>query len=396
MQYAIKAFRRFEQVSLTLDATDAAEARRQAEQQGLTVVEVSAPAWWTRLASGSGRRAFPLLQFSQSLLILLNAGLSVVEAIETLSDRETRADIKRVLSDLYSHLSEGLALSVALQRQPGVFPALYIASIRANERTGTLAEAIKRFILYRSQSDLMRKRVIGASIYPLMIVGVGVLVIAFLLAYVVPRFSLVFQDLGDRIPYLSRLLLQWGRFVHDHGGELLLATLALAGLTAYALAQPAVRTAIALGIQRIPRIGEYVRVYQLARFYRALGMLQQAGIPILAALDMVVGLLPVALHAGLARARLEIAEGQAISTAFEANGLTTAVSLRLLRVAERTGQMAELLQHTAAFHDEEVSQAIEWFLRLFEPLLMIAIGIVIGIVVLLMYAPIFELAGSLQ
>lgn len=396
MQYAIKAFRRFEPVSLTLDAADATDARRQAEQQGLTVVEVSAPAWWMRLAGRSGRRSFPLLQFSQSLLILLNAGLSVVEAIETLSDRETRADIKRVLSDLYGHLSEGLALSAALERQPDVFPALYIASIRANERTGTLAEAISRFILYRSQSELMRKRIIGASIYPLMIVGVGVLVIAFLLAYVVPRFSLVFQDLGDRIPYLSRVLLQWGRFVHDHGPELLLGAVALTGLAAYTLAQPSVRTAIALGIQRIPRIGEYVRVYQLARFYRALGMLQQAGIPILTALDMVVGLLPVALHAGLLRARREIAEGVAISAAFEANGLTTAVSLRLLRVAERTGQMGELLQHTAAFHDEEVAQAIDWFLRLFEPLLMIAIGIVIGIVVLLMYAPIFELAGSLQ
>lgn len=396
MQYAIKAFRRLESVSLTLDAVDAAEARRQAEQQGLTVVEVREPAWWLRWGGRSGGRNFPLLQFSQSLLILLDAGLSVVEAIETLAERETRADIKRVLSDLYGHLGEGLALSVALERQPDVFPPLYIASIRANERTGTLAEAIKRFILYRSQSETMRKRVIGASIYPLMIVGVGVLVIAFLLAYVVPRFSLVFQDLGDRIPYLSRLLLEWGRFVHEHGVELLLGSMLLVGLAAYAVAQPSVRTAIARGIQRIPRIGEYVRVYQLARFYRALGMLQQAGIPILTALDMVVGLLPTSLHAGLRQARRDIAEGVTISAAFEAHGLTTAVSLRLLRVAERTGQMGELLQHTAAFHDEEVAQAIDWFLRLFEPLLMIAIGIVIGIVVLLMYAPIFELAGSLQ
>jgi general secretion pathway protein F len=396
MQYAIKAFRRLEPVSLTLDAVDVAEARRQAEQQGLTVVEVREPAWWLRLGARSGGRNFPLLQFSQSLLILLDAGLSVVEAIETLAERETRADIKRVLSELHGHLGEGLALSVALERQPEVFPPLYVASIRANERTGTLAEAIKRFILYRSQSETMRKRVIGAYIYPLMIVGVGVLVIAFLLAYVVPRFSLVFQDLGDRIPYLSRLLLDWGRFVHEHGVELLLGSMLLAGLAAYALAQPSVRTAIARGIQRIPRIGEYVRVYQLARFYRALGMLQQAGIPILTALDMVVGLLPSALHAGLRQARRDIAEGVTISAAFEAHGLTTAVSLRLLRVAERTGQMGELLQHTAAFHDEEVAQAIDWFLRLFEPLLMIAIGIVIGIVVLLMYAPIFELAGSLQ
>jgi general secretion pathway protein F len=125
-------------------------------------------------------------------------------------------------------------------------------------------------------------------------------------------------------------------------------------------------------------------------------MLQQAGIPIVAALDMVVGLLPASLHPSLAAARQDIVEGRAISSAFERHGLTTSVSLRLLRVAERSGHMGEMLERTAGFHDEDISQAIEWFVRLFEPLLMVAIGIVIGLVVLLMYAPIFELAGSLQ
>ena len=111
---------------------------------------------------------------------------------------------------------------------------------------------------------------------------------------------------------------------------------------------------------------------------------------------MVTGLLPVTLHAALAAARRDIGEGRSISAAFETHGLTTAVSLRLLRVAERTGQMGELLERTASFHEEDIAQAIDWFIRLFEPLLMIAIGLVIGVVVLLMYAPIFELAGSIQ
>jgi type II secretory pathway component PulF len=114
------------------------------------------------------------------------------------------------------------------------------------------------------------------------------------------------------------------------------------------------------------------------------------------ALDMVVGLLPISLHPSLAAARRDIGEGRSISAAFETHGLTTAVSLRLLRVAERTGQMGEMLERTAGFHEEDISQSIEWFIRLFEPLLMIVMGVVIGVVVLLMYAPIFELAGSIQ
>ena len=399
MQYAVSAIRRTQAVSIMLDARDPADARQQAEAQGYAVVAVKAAAGarggvWR----GAWRNApdFPLLQFNQSLLILLRAGLSVVEAIETLADREGRGDTKQVLTRLHAQLKVGLSLSAALEAQPAVFPPLYVASVRANEQTGALTEAIERFIVYRSQADLLRKRVIGAAIYPAMILGVGTLVIAFLLLYVVPRFSLVFQDLGDRIPLMSRLLLQWGQFANAHAVELLIAGLLGVAAVAYALSLTGVRLALARQLQRLPRIGEVVRVYQLARFYRALGMLQQAGIPILTALDMVAGLLPATLHTALAAARRDIGEGRSISAAFETHGLTTAVSLRLLRVAERTGQMGQMLERTASFHEEDIAQAIDWFVRLFEPLLMIAIGLVIGVVVLLMYAPIFELAGSIQ
>ncbi len=395
MQYAVQGIRRMQSVSLTLEASDPADARRLAEAQGCAVIGVKAVAAGRGFAFGGGP-AFPLLQFNQSLLILLKAGLSVVEAIETLADRESRSDAKQILVRLHGQLNNGLSLSAALEAQPAVFPPLYIASVRANEKTGALTEAIERFILYRSQADLMRKRIVGAAIYPAMILGVGSLVIAFLLLYVVPRFSLVFQDLGDRIPLMSRLLLQWGQFAHAHWAGLLGGGVLMVAAVAYALGRPEVRRALGQMIQRIPRVGEAVRVYQLARFYRALGMLQQAGIPIVSALDMVTGLLPPTLHPALAAARRDIGEGRSISAAFESHGLTTAVSLRLLRVAERTGQMGEMLERTAGFHDEDISQSIEWFIRLFEPLLMIAIGIVIGIVVLLMYAPIFELAGSIQ
>jgi general secretion pathway protein F len=395
MQYAVKAIHRMQPVSITIDAADGIDARRQAESRGYAVLAVKPASGGSRF-SFNRTAPFPLLHFNQSLLILLKAGLSVVEAIETLADRETRADAKQVLVQLHDQLKEGKAFSTALEAQPAVFPPLYVASVRANERTGALTEAIERFIVYRAQSDQMRKRIVGASIYPAMILGVGTLVIAFLLLYVVPRFSQVFQDMGDRIPLMSRLLLQWGQFAHAHGLQLLAGGAALLVGLVYTLNRPQVRLALARQIQRLPQIGEVVRVYQLARFYRALGMLQQAGIPIVTALDMVVGLLPISLHPSLAAARRDIGEGRSISAAFETHGLTTAVSLRLLRVAERTGQMGEMLERTAGFHEEDISQSIEWFIRLFEPLLMIVMGVVIGVVVLLMYAPIFELAGSIQ
>lgn len=395
MQYAVKAIRHMEPVSLTIDASDASQARLRAEQQGCAVLTVQ------RLATGIAflrprKATFPLLQFNQSLLILLEAGLSVVEAVETLADRESRTESQRVLADLYLQMKEGRSYSAALAAQPAVFPPIYVAGVKASETTGEVAEAVRRFIAYRAQADLLRKRVIGAAVYPALIMGVGCLVIAFLLLYVVPRFSVVFQDMGDRVPTMSRLLMAWGRFAQANGWALLFGGIATLLVAAYLLGRPAVRAWLARGLLRVPHVGEHVRVYQLARFYRALGMLQQSGIAIVAALDMVAGLLPRSLQPALEGARRGIGEGRSLSAALEANGLTTVVSLRLLRVAERSGRMGEMLERAAAFHEDDIAQAIDWFIRLFEPLLMIAIGIVVGVVVLLMYAPIFELAGSLQ
>jgi general secretion pathway protein F len=393
VQYAVQAFHRMQSVELVFDAASEADARRQAEARGLAVVAVKVRRSLTSFGRG-GR--FPLLQFNQSLLILLEAGMSVVEAIDTLAQREARPEARQVLLQLHEQLGQGLSLAAALERQPDIFPALYVAGVRANERSGGLIESIQRYIIYRAQAEQVRKRIIGASIYPAMTLGVGVLVIGFLLFYVVPRFSQVFQDLGDRIPYLSRLLLQWGHFLHSHVWEVLILLLALILAAVGALRVTSVRAALMRGVLSLPRVGEQVRTYQLARFYRALGLLLQAGIPIIAALDMVIGLLPSSLCLALAGAREDIGNGRSMSDAFERHGLTTVVALRLLRVAERTGRMGEMLERTAAFHEEDTAQAMDWFVRLFEPLLMIAVGLVIGLVVMLMYAPIFELAGSLQ
>lgn len=394
MQFAVQAIHRMRSVSVEIEAADLPDARRQAEARGYAVVAIrAARGQWFK---GRGAAAFPLLQFNQSLLILLRAGLSIVEAIDTLARRETRADARRVLEDLREQLGMGVSLSAALDRHRDVFPALYVAGVRANERSGGLVESIERFIVYRAQADQLRKRIVGAAVYPTLILGVGMLVIGFLLLYVIPRFSQVFEDMGDRIPAMSRLLLQWGRFVHAHGLGVLAAMVALAVGVVFALRSKPARRAIAYRITRLPRIGDHVLTYQLARFYRALGLLQQAGIAIVPALEMVHGLLPESLHASLDGARRDIGEGRSLSDAFEANGLTTVVAVRLLRVAESTGRMGEMLERTAIFHEDDIAEAIDWFIRLFEPALMIVIGLIIGVIVLLMYAPIFELAGSLQ
>ena len=192
------------------------------------------------------------------------------------------------------------------------------------------------------------------------------------------------------------MLLSWGQLVEGHGVLVLgtLAGLVIAGI--YALRAAPVRAKLSDALWRFPAIGERMKVYQIARFYRTIGMLLRGGMPFVAALDMGAELLHPALRERLVAARRAISEGRQVSVSMEGNGLTTPVALRMLAVGERSGNMGEMMDRIAEFHDEEISRWVDWFTRLFEPILMAAIGLVIGAIVILMYLPIFELAGSLR
>ena len=395
MHFEVKALRADDVVALVLDAADEGDAKARAIAQGYTVLAVRAKqSWhaWTRRR----RFHFPLILFSQELLALMNAGLTVVDAVETLAEKETRPEARRTLQQIIAALYEGRTLSSALESFPAIFPPLYVSTVRASERTGDLSEALTRYIAYQTQVDIVSKKVISASIYPLLLLGAGGLVTIFLMAYVVPRFSRIYEDIGTNLPVLSRLLLQWGKLLQAHGVLVLVVLVAAIAGLAYVAGQPAARNWVMRRLWQIPAAGARMRIYQLARFYRTLGMLLRGGTPIVPALKMVSSLLQPALRVHLEGAAGKIAEGRPISYAMETHQLATPVALRMLRVGERTGQMGEMMERIAAFHDEEMARWVDWFTRLFEPLLMAVIGLVIGFIVVLMYLPIFELAGSLK
>lgn len=377
--------------STTVEAVDEADARRQVAALGHSVVSVA------RAAAGGarGQAAFPVLLFSQELLALLNSGVGIVEAVETLTEKESRPGVREVLQRILQSLREGQTLSAALSAQPQAFPPLYVASVRASERTSNLAEALQRYIVYATQLETLRGKLVNAAIYPAMLIGVSLLVIAFLMGYVVPRFAHIYEDMGDQLPWMSRLMLQWGQGVEQHG-PLLLAGLAALVVVMVAGGGRWLGQRLLQQLWRVPAVGERMRVFQLARLYRTLGMLLRGGIAIVPALDMVGSLLSTALQERLAAATAAIREGRPLSQAFEQHGLTTAVALRMLRVGERTGNMGEMLERSAAFHDEELARWADWATRLIGPALMLVMGLVIGAIVVLMYLPIFQLAESIQ
>jgi general secretion pathway protein F len=347
--------------------------------------------------SGFARRYhFPIALFSRELLSLLGSGLSLVEALQTLAEKETRAEPRKLLTQVLEHLYQGESLASAIARYPEAFPPLYVASVRASEKTSNLPEALTRYIAYQEQLEVLRRKVTAAAVYPVLLLILGSSVALFLLGWVVPRFSAIYAGNLERLPLASRWLMQWGVLLQTHALAVGLSFFAVLSSLIYAFRQPATRAAISRRLWRLPGLGERLRVFQLTRFYRTVGMLLSGGIPILTALGMAEGLLHPELRVRLASAVRDIREGKPMSAAMARAGLTTPVALRMLQVGEKSGRMGEMMESVAAFHDEELARAVDWFARLIEPLLMIVIGLTIGIIVVLLYMPIFELAGSLE
>jgi general secretion pathway protein F len=380
---------------LVIDGRDEADARRQVEARGLFVSAIT-PVRDGLVRRAGKRAALSLVLFSQELLALLSAGLGIVEGLEALLEKESNPATRSVLERLLAGLREGQRFSAVLAEQPDLFPPLYVGIVKAAEGTSDLPRSLARFIDYQQRIDLVRGKLVSAAIYPCILLLVGGGVSLFLISYVVPRFAEVYQGAGRNLPWLSQQMLNWGQFAAAH------TTLLLAGIgAALALLALCVRQLMANGgvvrvLGKLPAIGERVRIYELSRLYLTLGMLSEGGITIVQAIETVQSMVSAGMRQHLQTARVAVEAGLPLSTAFEASQLTTPISLRMLRVGERTGDMGPMLTQSAAFYDGEIGRWIERFTRTFEPLLMAAIGLVVGAIVVLLYMPIFDLAGDMS
>jgi general secretion pathway protein F len=398
MQFNVRALSTSQQIEVfSIEAVDAGDAQKQVENIGLNALTIYPSSRW----SGSSfvclktKNQFDKLLFAQELLALISAGLSVVEALDALLERASQTGSRAVLQRLRDALQAGLRLSEALIQQANIFPPLFVGIVQAAEGTSDLPQVLERYIAYESKLQSLRHKVISAAIYPGILLGVGFVVAIFLLGYVVPRFSAVYQNTSRTLPWASQVLLAWGQFASDYAYWLV------------AIAAPAM-TGMAWCGRKIIRSGYWVKalvwfpgmrgrleILVLTRLYLSMGMLLDGGIPIVRAMQLCEAVLPLQYAAQLQAAKALVGQGESLSAALERNNLVTPVAMRLLRVGEKTGQMGLMLARTAAFYDTETTRWIDKFSKAFEPLLMAFIGIVIGIIVILLYMPIFDLAGSI-
>lgn len=385
--------------TLALSAADAADARTRAAHDGFHVL-ACAPSAASSARAGSnpgfGRREVDIGTFSYELSSLLSAGLSVLEALRTLAAKETVAARRGLVLDLIRDVSHGLPLSGALALHPGRYPPLLVATVSASEQTGDLSLSLRRYAEHLQSLRALRDKVVGAAIYPALLLGVGLIVVVFLLAVVVPKFAVLIESTHKELPWSSQLMMSWGRFAAAHAWELGLGALLAVVLLIVAvrrLMRDGARSAL---VDRLPFVGATVRKFRHAQLYRTTGMLVRGGIAAPRALQLASSLLGDADARRLAAALRLIHEGRGMSAALNDAGLADQVAVSMLAVAERTGALADILERVALFNESTLQRSVEMTSRLFEPILMIVIGLVIGAIVVLMYLPIFDLASSLQ
>jgi len=338
-------------------------------------------AWWCR-----------------ELQTLLQAGMGPVEAIETLAAEgaATTDDVRaQVHRELLNGLRRGLSLSSAM-RQTQAFPEILLAGVTASERTSTLALALGDYLRYDEVLQRLRRQMVSAALYPALVVALGVLIAAFLLLFVIPRFSRMYGAFAGKLSGptefilgLSGFLLEYGWIVGLAGVATLLA--ALVGWSRSGLVRRAMRAVESMAMLRRP-----VDHFQRAQLFQALAMLVRGGYVVEEAMKVAAeAARGPRLAAQIEQARDAVARGKALSIALSSAGLTDVVAERLISVGERGGNFAQILQTIAERHSSEFSTFVERATRLLEPLLLLAVALLVGGLVVMMYMPIFDIAGGL-
>ena len=350
------------------------------------------------LGRGSSRlnsRAF--LSFNQELVVLLRSGLPILQVLDVITERMEPGRFRDVLREIREDIRGGAILSEAFNRFPGIFPQLYIASIQAGERSGDLPVTLGRYIVYLKRVEAIKAKVKSASFYPLILVIAVTVVLLFLMLYVVPSFTQIYSDANVTLPLATRVLIGAARIL-THGLPILIPLLVVFGVSIswYLRSERGGFNLHRLQL-RLPYFGKLFIDYALLGFCRTLGTTLSSGIPVVQAMQMSRGTLNNrALEGRLTQAVRRIEEGLSISAALAECGFFPLIALRMIGVGESTGALPEMLGDVADYYEGEVERRLDRLTTMIEPLMMLSMGLLIGGIVVAMYIPIFQLAGTVR
>ena len=357
--------------------------------QGITSVK-TAPSWsWGKLPLEQ------FLVFNQELMALVKSGLPILRIWDLLIERAGHAGFQQTLRDVREDIRGGASASEALATHPRYFPELYVATVKAGEQSGNLPEVLQRYVAYLKLMVGLRQKVKKAISYPIVLIGIGLAVVGFLLTYVMPTFVSVYGDSAKTLPWATQVLLD---IVTHAESRVLPAAVVLIGLmlgvhTYYATSSG--KLALDCLVLKLPLVGQIAVNHNTVQLTRTLGTILAGGTPLVDALQGARGAVSNRwISQEMIEAVNEIRKGATLADALDRPKVLPKLAIEMLSVGEETGSLDTMLRDVAEFYEADLDTRLTQLTTWIEPALLLVMGIVVGGIVIVMYMPVFQMAGT--
>ena len=348
----------------------------------------------TRLLSGSGKpNQREVMQFTQQLATLLNAGLPLDRSLQVLIDLADNDRVQRMTEKIRDQVREGGNLSDALEAQHGVFNRLYVNMVRAGELGGSLEETLERLGEYLERSRELKESVKSALIYPVLLLVLAIGSLMLLLIYVIPQFTPIFEDMGAELPLLTQMVLGAGSLLQHYWWLMVLLVTGIVMWLRRQFANPQSRYRWDERILRTRWVGDLVAKLETARLARTTGTLLTNGVPLLSALSIAGRVITnTVLQQDVAEAAKQVKSGRGLARTLAKAGHCPRLALQMISVGEETGQLDRMLVKVANTYDREVRTTVDRLMSLFVPVLTLLLAVLIGVIVISVLMPIMNMS----
>jgi type IV pilus assembly protein PilC len=370
------------------------EARQKLTDRGLYIYSVESRGG--RLAGLVRRRSDRQIGGSDFLILnqqfntLIKAGLPILRALDLLADRASSPKLRPIISQVRDRVREGKSLSEAVA-EAGVFSKVYSTAILAGEKSGNLPGVLDYYIAYQRVSTGVRKKILATLVYPVLLISVAIIIVAYLVTAVIPKFALLYRDLNVQLPTPTRLLIaltvDYRLFVL---GAIALMAVAAVGVFLWSRSEDG-GTAFDRFKFRLPIIGDTLLKFQVAQFSRTLATLLTGGTPLVAGLQTATdAITSKLLRSTVSQATQMVREGESLHVALASKGIMPEMALDMIEVGESSGALSPMLTSVAEFYEEEVNIRLSALVAVIEPVLLIFMGLFVAFILISLYLPIFS------
>jgi len=351
----------------------------------------------SKAVAGKKVKAEDLVIFTRQFATMVDAGIPILQSLEALTEQTANPSFKASLESIREDIQMGSSLSSAFEKHAKIFDKLYVNMIRVGESGGMLTTILERVAIYLEKSERLRQKVKGALIYPSVVVSMAMLITVGLLVKVVPTFSQIYTSLGQELPMMTQMLIDFSNLLQNDLLYIIIGGILIVVLFNLYKKTPAGHIQVDTMLLKLPVFGDLICKVSVSRFCRTFATLSQSGVPILESLEIVgktCGNRVIEILVD--EIKLSVKEGESIAVPLSKSTIFPLMVTRMIAIGEKSGQLEKMLSKVAEFYDEQVDTAVEGLTKLIEPLIIGFLGIVVGFIVIALFMPILNMTSAMH